>query len=188
MRITARLSVSAVLTGLALMSMSVTARTYTFDATMLGDSASGADISLFNEGGQLPGTYTVTILLNGERVDNRDVVFSLQREDGQPLLVPCLSMEQLSRYGVRTEDFAGLNDGTGCAALSALSGATFDFNFGQQQLNLSIPQIHLRPVSRGLAPQALWDDGIPALLLNYSLSTSRSTGMLTGVPPVLLLS
>ncbi|AZV03732.1 hypothetical protein ELK40_00555 (plasmid) [Enterobacter sp. N18-03635] len=53
---------------------------------MLGEAGVGADISLFNEGAQLPGTYMVDILLNGQRVDSREVVFSLVREDNRPVL------------------------------------------------------------------------------------------------------
>ncbi|EIF7173466.1 hypothetical protein H2516_005473, partial [Salmonella enterica] len=40
------------------------ARTYTFDASLIGDSKKNVDISLFNEGLQLPGTYNVTIKVN----------------------------------------------------------------------------------------------------------------------------
>lgn len=174
MHIPARLSVSAILIGLALLSHSVTARTYTFDPSMLGEYGADADVSLFNEGAQLPGNYIVDIVLNGERVDTRDVVFSLRQENDRRVLYPCLGVSDLSRYGVRTEDFHSLDDGSGCAVLSALPGTTYDFSFGEQQLRLSVPQVHLRPVSRGIAPQSLWDDGIPAFLMNYSASTSRT--------------
>ncbi|WP_272844324.1 FimD/PapC N-terminal domain-containing protein, partial [Pantoea ananatis] len=42
-------------------------------------------------GGQLPGTYLVDVLLNGEPVDSREVVFH-QKEDarGMPALQACL--------------------------------------------------------------------------------------------------
>ncbi|AZV03712.1 pilin outer membrane usher protein SafC (plasmid) [Enterobacter sp. N18-03635] len=174
MRITAIFCVPAVLTCLTLFSESAAARTYTFDPAMLGEAGVGADISLFNEGAQLPGTYMVDILLNGQRVDSREVVFSLVREDNRPVLYPCLSVEQLARYGVRTEDFQSLDNGSGCADLSILPGTTYNFSFSEQQLRLSVPQIHLRPASKGIAPQSLWDDGIPAFLMNYSASTSRT--------------
>ncbi|MDP5163578.1 fimbria/pilus outer membrane usher protein, partial [Enterobacter ludwigii] len=104
----------------------------------------------------------------------QDVNFSVRREDGQASLYPCLSVEQLSAYGVRTEDFPALDDGSGCADLSALPGASYDFRFTTQQLQLAVPQVHLRPSGRGLAPRALWDDGIPAFLMNYNANSSRT--------------
>ena len=56
---------------------------------MLGGSARDADVSVFNQGGQPPGTYTVDVLVNGERVDKRDVVFSLEKDEkGRPFLLP----------------------------------------------------------------------------------------------------
>ncbi|MEY7874972.1 fimbria/pilus outer membrane usher protein, partial [Enterobacter roggenkampii] len=152
-------------------------RQYTFDPSLLGDAGAGADLSLFNEGVQLPGFYTVDILLNGERVDSQDVNFTVRREQGQVSLYPCLSVEQLSSYGVRTEDFAELDNASGCADLDALPGASYDFLFSAQQLQLSVPQIHLRPSGKGLAPRALWDDGIPAFLMNYTANSSRTESL-----------
>lgn len=58
------------------------AHAYTFDASMLGDAAKGVDMSLFNQGVQQPGTYRVDVMVNGKRVDTRDVVFKLEK-DGQ---------------------------------------------------------------------------------------------------------
>ncbi|WP_179128639.1 FimD/PapC N-terminal domain-containing protein, partial [Salmonella enterica] len=40
---------------------------------------------------------------------------------------------------------------------------------------LSIPQIALRPHYTGIAPQALWNDGIPAFLMDYQASSFRSS-------------
>nr|WP_172689212.1 fimbria/pilus outer membrane usher protein [Enterobacter cloacae]AQX35354.1 putative fimbrial usher outer membrane porin [Enterobacter cloacae] len=147
---------------------------YTFDPSLLGDAGAAADLSLFNEGVQLPGFYTVDILLNGERVDSQDVKFSVRREHGQASLYPCLSVEQLSSYGIRTEDFAELKNASGCADLNALPGLSYDFLFSAQLLKLSVPQIHLRPSRNGLAPRALWDDGIPAFVMNYTANSSRT--------------
>ncbi len=113
MHIPSRLSVSAILIGLTLLSESSIARTYTFDTSMLGESGADADVSLFNEGNQLPGNYIVDIVLNGELVDTRDVTFSVLQENDRRVLYPCLGVSDLARYGVRTEDFPNLDDGSG---------------------------------------------------------------------------
>jgi P pilus assembly protein, porin PapC len=48
------------------------------------------------------------------------------------------------------------------------------FDFYNQQLKLSVPQVAIRPKLKGIAPQELWDDGVSALLLNYRANTNRT--------------
>ena len=167
---------------MSLVCCSVDARTYTFDLSSLG--IDNADATLFNQGGQLPGVYPVDILINGDRVGSRDVLFRQETNaQGQPFLQPCLSVEMLSRYGVRVENYPLLSAGKppqaneqtdDCATLSAIPHATVDFQFYEQQLLLSIPQVSLRPKLSGIAPRELWDDGIPVLLMNYQANTNRT--------------
>lgn len=173
------LSVVAIVVSAGLLSMPVVARSWEFDASQLGGYISDADIALFNQGGQLPGTYSVEVLLNGERVDFREVVFHQQENArGMPVLQPCLSRTQLLRYGIRTEDYPALS-GKGpdadqdCADIGVIPDARADFNFGAQQLMLSVPQIALRPEVKGMAPRELWDEGVPAVLMNYRTGTSH---------------
>lgn len=167
---------------MSLVCCAVDARTYTFDLSSLG--IDNADAALFNQGGQLPGVYPVDILVNGNRVGSRDVLFRQETNaQGQPFLQPCLSVEMLSRYGVRVENYPLLSAGKppqakeqtdDCATLSAIPHATVDFQFYEQQLLLSIPQVSLRPKLTGIAPRELWDDGIPVLLMNYQANTNRT--------------
>lgn len=169
-----KISRLALVVGLLCLSSETNARTYKFDPSMVA-GGNNADMTLFNEGVQLPGTYRVDVLLNGERVDFRDVVFSQEKnKQGETYLRPCLSMEDLSRYGIKVEDYPQLSAGGDCANLSAIPQAGSDFNFNNQQLLLSMPQASIRPRVTGIAPQALWDDGIPALLLNYNANTNRT--------------
>ncbi|EPC4333819.1 fimbria/pilus outer membrane usher protein [Enterobacter asburiae] len=174
-----KISRPALAVSLACLAGQSVAREYSFDASLLeGAAASNADVSLFEKGGQLPGTYLVDIKLNGERVDTRDVVFTQGKDvSGKPVLVPCLSPEQLSRYGVKTESFPSLSGKGGavaCADISVIPQARTDYDFNSQELNLLIPQISLRPRFQGIAAESLWDDGVPALLLNWQANTSRS--------------
>ncbi len=167
---------------MSLVCCSVDARTYTFDVSSLG--IDNVDVALFNQGAQLPGVYPVDILVNGDRVGSRDVLFRQETNaQGQPFLQPCLSVEMLTRYGVRVENYPLLSAGKqpqanaqtdACATLSAIPHATVDFQFYEQKLLLSIPQVSLRPKVTGIAPRELWDDGIPVLLMNYQANTNRT--------------
>ncbi|POZ16197.1 pilin outer membrane usher protein SafC [Lelliottia aquatilis] len=180
--------------GLVCLLERVSAKEWAFDEGVLGGAV---DVSVFNAGGQMPGNYQVDVLLNGERVDTRDIKFSAVKDaQGRSRLQPCLSAEQLSHYGVKTDDYPDLlgkgGDGSGdtatgegttkgddkagaCVHLEAISQAKAEYNFNEQQLLLSIPQVALRPELRGIAPTELWDDGVPALLLNYNANTSKTT-------------
>ncbi|EJF5326483.1 fimbria/pilus outer membrane usher protein, partial [Escherichia coli] len=161
-------------------------RTYSFDASQLNGGGKGVDLSLFEEGTQLPGIYPVDIILNGSRVDSRDMFFRTARSpDGSLYLKTCLTREMLVRYGVKVEEYPELfhssigadnsgNKGQMCAELSAISGATEVYQFAAQQLLLGIPQVALRSQFTGIAPEALWDDGITAFLLNWQANTTRS--------------
>lgn len=129
------------------------AANYTFDSRQLGLAGQGVDVSLFEQGGQLPGTYLVDVVINGTQVDSRDVVFNLVKDpDGKQTLQPCLSVDALSRYGVRVEDYPGLGtSGTQCARLAAIHQAGADFRFNDQRLLLSVPQVAMRPKVVGMA-------------------------------------
>lgn len=137
----------------------------------------GADLSAFENGAQAPGTYHVDVIINDKVVDARDIVFyAVERQGGVPELKPCLTVDLLQSYGVKTAQFAALS-GTGkCADLSAIPQATSEFLFSTQKLRLSIPQAALSPVARGYVPPERWDEGINAVMLNYMLSGANDWG------------
>lgn len=150
------------------------ARKYYFSASSIGEKGKNVDLSLFNEGVQLPGTYYVDIILNGKHLDSRDVDFQLRKGIEDNKLYPCLSLTDLSRYGVKVDKYPALGKDDSCSELSVIEGATFEFNFYNQQLYLNIPQASLRPPIKGIAPRELWDDGIPVFLMNYRGNTLKT--------------
>lgn len=136
------------------------------------------NLSRFETGGQAPGTYRVDILLEGRLVDSRDVVFFLGKDNtGKENLQPCLSVDLLKSFGVNTDIFPALKPAAGsqCANIAAIPQASAEFIFSSQQLVISIPQAALLHVPRGYVPSTKWDEGIPALLLNYSFNGSQNS-------------
>ncbi|EJS4730375.1 capsule biosynthesis protein, partial [Salmonella enterica] len=116
-----RYSILALFVSAALLSVGASARSYTFNPALINDGA--VDVSLFNEGLQLPGDYSVSITMNGEAVDNTMVSFRLDGQNGHQYLTPCLTPEQLSRYGVDVSKYPALSTNTSCADLSAIPQA-----------------------------------------------------------------
>ncbi|EGT0627986.1 fimbrial biogenesis outer membrane usher protein [Citrobacter freundii] len=73
---------------------------------------------------------------------------------------------------------AGADDGhdttcpvNGIEAMVPYAKEVFDFN--KQTLSLTVPQASLGPASRLRTPPHLWDEGMPAILMNYNYSGSQ---------------
>lgn len=137
----------------------------------------GADLSAFEAGSQLPGTYRVDVLIGGQIVDTREIKFdAVKNAEGETTLQPCLSVAQLNSWGIKTGLFPDLASGGECAKLSAIPQASTELVFSAQQLAIGIPQAALSAQARGYVPPEMWDEGIAAALLNYSLSGSNNWG------------
>ncbi|WP_392435862.1 fimbria/pilus outer membrane usher protein (plasmid) [Yersinia sp. HM-2024] len=151
------------------------AKEYKFNPDLLGEHSGSVDMTLFNKGNQPPGTYYVDIFVNGEQVDSRDIIFSLKKDsEGRMGLEPCLSVNSLYKYGIRVEDYPALLSEMECANLADIPELKSYFQFTSQRLLLSVPQASLRSKSKGIAPEVLWDDGIPVFLINYRANTNRT--------------
>ncbi|MGU3523331.1 fimbria/pilus outer membrane usher protein [Enterobacteriaceae bacterium C23F] len=142
----------------------------------LGNPGAGqADLSSFEAGSQAPGKYHVDVMLDEQQVDTLDVQFdTVKGADGEESLQPCLSVEQLKGWGVKTELFPDLKTDGECARLAAIPQASAEFQFSSQRLALTIPQAAIAMQARGYVPPEQWDNGITALMLNYSLSGANS--------------
>lgn len=161
------------------MSFNAQARDVFNPALLELDSANqgATDLSVFEDGAGHPaGVYRVDIYLNDDLKDTSEVEFSMQKTaDGKESLQPCLSVAKLSEMGVKTELYPALGDKEAkCANLSVIPQANAEFRFSRQQLLLSIPQMAVSQSARGYVPETQWDNGIPAMLLNYNLSGANN--------------
>ncbi|HGM6627008.1 TPA: fimbria/pilus outer membrane usher protein [Serratia marcescens] len=136
-----------------------------------------ADLSVFEDkGGQVPGTYRVDVYLNNAKMDTRNVEFRLVKgKAGSETLQPCIAVADLAAWGVLVKQFPDLTTpGSGCANIDAVPQASSSFRFSQQQLLLSFPQSAVSNAVRGWVDPKQWDEGISALMLNYSVSGSNN--------------
>ncbi|CAI0721123.1 fimbria/pilus outer membrane usher protein [Serratia fonticola] len=147
------------------------------NAIQLRDGQQSIDLVAFSTGAQIPGTYRVDILINGEPYETRDVSFFLGA-DGKTL-VPRLTALDFKNMGVRVDAFpalAQMADTDEVKDIGALiPAASTRLDFRQLRLNISIPQASLNSRARDAVDPASWDEGMPALLLSYSASGSNST-------------
>ncbi|HFK5719092.1 TPA: fimbria/pilus outer membrane usher protein [Enterobacter asburiae] len=180
-----RISPLALMIGASLFSGCVLADEYFNPAFLSDGKVQVADLSSFETGGgQAPGTYRVDIYLNNDFVVSRDVEFRAQKEVNPNAktvddtgLVACLSAKTLSDMDIELnipDDKKQAADGQCITIASLIDGATASFDFGHQRLDLSVPQVALKNTARGYIAPEKWDQGINALLMNYSFSGSNS--------------
>ncbi|MDE7590857.1 fimbrial biogenesis outer membrane usher protein [Enterobacter bugandensis] len=157
------------------------ARDYFNPALLEGVESGGmtTDLTKFESGIQAPGDYFVDVFINNKTVDSRIIRFT--ENDRHDMLLPCISASLLKQWGVKTELYPALKTNEeGCVDLSIIPDAKAIFDFNSQRLTLSIPQIAMVNQVRGAVAPELWDNGITAVSLNYSLngysSKSRESG------------
>lgn len=130
------------------------------------------DFSQFENNEQLAGQYYVDIYINGNLIGAKNLRFE---KNSHSALLPCLSIADLKAFGIKMADYPELLlTGKECVNLSAIPDASSEFEFNSQRLYLNIPQIALDRNPRGYVDLADIDNGVNALLLNYSYSGSKN--------------
>lgn len=156
-----------------------------FNPAFLSDDPSKiADLSRFEGNSQAPGVYRVDVYLNGAFLATRDIAFhavksptATQASGDDTGLSACLTPDMLSEMKVNIEAFPTLlkPGSDGCADIAAAIPAAYSrFDFTQQRLNISIPQAAMKNSARGYISPKYWDEGINALLLNYTFTGANS--------------
>ncbi len=131
------------------------------------------DLSQFaNPGSQLPGAYHVTIFVNHQQVDARILVFI---QNGQGQLTPVVTPQLLKQWGVKVDAIATLPGAGEIKNIPAyIPDSQVRLDYSQLRLDLTIPQANLDTTAQGSVNPALWDDGIPALLVGYDFNGSNT--------------
>ncbi|WP_193163816.1 fimbria/pilus outer membrane usher protein [Enterobacter ludwigii] len=157
-------------------SLTVQAGDY-FDPSLLnlGGGAQAVDLSQFeHSGGQAEGTYSVDIYANNEGMGTHKVKFV---HDSEGNLQPVVSPMDLDSWGVNLKNCEALNSLPVKEPLTHplsdyIPQSSANLDFSQMRLTVNIPQLYMKPNRDSLADPSLWQDGVPALLLNYNLSGS----------------
>lgn len=124
-------------------------------------------------GGQQPGTYSVTVVVNDQELGQADITFVDDGGKLQPVLTP----GQLADYGVNVSAFPAfqtLHEGETFTRIEKfIPDASSRFTFANQRLTLSIPQAAMNVQSRGYVDPSRWDDGVPAAFVDYYFSGAQ---------------
>jgi outer membrane usher protein len=150
-----------------------------FDRGFLAPGSGQAlNLSRFEKGVAVPpGTYSVDLYVNDGWIGRTDVRF--EEVAGAPEggnAHACFDKALLGRAGVNLkrltpEVSAALDTANACLPLrEIIADATSSFDFGEQRLELSIPQISLSRNARGYVSPESWDKGINAAFVGYDLN------------------
>lgn len=150
-----------------------------FDPSFLGVAGaySEVDLSVFSQAGAVAeGEYTVSVFINQQDMGQYTLQFV---KNGQGRVVPKLTPEQLEKFGVnmaQSPELKALPAKAPVLDLAALiPQATTTLDLARLRLNISVPQVAMKPNVLGSVDPALWEDGIPALMANYNMSAGRSS-------------
>ncbi|MDI9705334.1 fimbria/pilus outer membrane usher protein [Acinetobacter baumannii] len=117
-----------------------------------------------------PGIYDFSIFINEKKIDKRSVRFYNNEKND---VIPCIDKSFLDDYSILVKSSAETRQfGNGCYDITAIPNATITTDTNAQKINLSIPQINLRQYARGYVPVRLFNQGINAIVLNYSATSN----------------
>ncbi|WP_369454354.1 fimbria/pilus outer membrane usher protein [Morganella morganii] len=141
-----------------------------------GDN-SDVDLSAFSQAGSVAeGEYTVSVFVNQQDTGQYTLNF-VKNAQGQ--IAPEITPAQLETWGVNVPQVPELKHLPKDLPLTDLGtlipDASARLELGRLRLDLSIPQVAMQPALSRNADPALWDNGIPALMMNYNLSAGRTT-------------
>lgn len=151
-----------------------------FNDQFLFNTGSSVDVSRFSKGNPVvPGTFKTQILLNGQKKLLTDFTF---KDNGTSRATPCFTKKTLMQIGIKTDALKAIQpqpDETGaeetCIDLAkTLSGSSWDFDAGTQELSLAVPQVFIERRPGGYVDPSLWEDGITAGILSYDLNAWHS--------------
>lgn len=144
------------------------------DAFLMGGSGQRTDLSRFAKGNMAaPGNYSVDLFINQSYVGRVDVPFAAVA--GEAAAQPVFDRRLLQRIGVDlgklpAEATAKLAQDASLRLDEIAADAGSDFDFGDQRLDLSIPQAAMSRHARGYVSPELWDSGVNAAMVDYDFN------------------
>ncbi|WP_156293092.1 outer membrane usher protein [Serratia oryzae] len=131
------------------------------------------DLERFSRAGYvMPGDYRLEVRVNQlTAFPEQTIVFHPAKQDPQDS-EPCLPPTLVENLGLKPEALRQLlwSEGGKCLVLGSIEGLTARADLGAGALYLSVPQIYLEYSAEDWDPPSRWDEGIPGLLLDYSVN------------------
>ncbi|UOY68662.1 fimbrial biogenesis outer membrane usher protein (plasmid) [Enterobacter kobei] len=148
-----------------------------FDASFLNvEDKKLLDLSRFSKGSSgTPGTYKTALYVNNQLISNRDIEFR-QREN--KAVYPCLTQDIIKNIAFNFDklpsEFLKASEANCMDLTHELKDAQVNYDSNEQRLDIEIPQVYMQNLARGSVSSELWDSGVTAALLGYSVNAYNS--------------
>ncbi|ECV3835593.1 outer membrane usher protein [Salmonella enterica subsp. enterica serovar Derby] len=153
-----------------------------FDETFLmGDGKSSIDISRYADGNPTPpGVYNVSVFVNDKITTNLEIPFiDVGKNDAEA----CISKKNLAQLHINQPEKIKNSDillkkedeNSDCLNLTTLiDNSNISYDSSDQRLYITVPQAWQNRSYQGYVDPSLWDNGINAATLSYSLNAYHS--------------
>jgi len=143
-----------------------------FNTAFITDFNKDIDLSWLEEGERVKaGTYRVALYVNDKKIKNYQTTFV--KEAGE--VVPCIPHEVFTHLTLDEKKLQHKWQEKQCINIvKMMKGATATYDYDSETLRLTIPQIYFLHGLEDFIPPSRWDEGIDAMSLHYSLSSSNS--------------
>lgn len=150
---------------------------FNFDVLDAADR-DNVDISRFSQSGYvMPGNYLLAVYLNEQNIADGEqtIPFYSDAETSNASKI-CFPAPLVDRLGLTEEAVSKIIfwHQAQCADFSALKGLTLKGDIASGTLYINAPQAFLEYSDPNWLPSSRWDNGLPGLLLDYSLNASTS--------------
>jgi len=155
--------------------ISATATAVEFDTSMLNaEDARNVDFSRFSsEGYVMPGRYSLTVMLNNQRLGMQDVDIYPVDTGKSAASEACLTVELIDLLGLHQKNKTELTrwHSGKCFSLSSLKGGNTRIDLSRAALIITLPQAYLDYRNPDWDPPSRWDNGVAGLFLDYNFNT-----------------
>ena len=149
--------------------------TVEYDSSFLmGSGAATIDVSRYTEGNPTPpGIYNVSVFVNDKAVSNLTVPFI---DVGTQSAAACLTAKSLAQLHIRQPDNSVVlvkrdsEDGDCLDMAKSFDQAQVRFDGSEQRLDVTVPQAFVLKGYQGYVDPSLWESGINAGMLSYSIN------------------
>ena len=134
------------------------------------------DLSQFARSGFiLPGTYSMVVQINGQPIAEQPVAFYPPDNDPKGSQA-CLSHSLVEQLGLKVSEADKLAwwKGGECLDIQSLPGMDVQGDLASSTLSINLPQAYLEYSAINWDPPSRWDEGVPGLLIDYSLTAQSN--------------
>ncbi|MGU7840022.1 fimbria/pilus outer membrane usher protein [Burkholderia sp. AW33-5] len=150
-----------------------------FQAGFLNNAGGGIDVSRYTRGNVVrAGRYNPDVYVDGRWIGRFELMFKSAPDT--PDAQPCFHEALIEKLGIDTTQLpqdvrTALGQPGACMRVGeVISEASVDFDFGEQRLDLSVPQALLRRHARDAVSPDQWSAGAPVAMLGYNANVYNS--------------